>query len=89
MPMYPQSLVLLHFVTVTVRDSLNVFWRESQKGQGYRGFFVKWIMSVEDYNDIMILISDVTSMPRTNMETDDEADSSGDITTDSDDDVTE
>ncbi len=40
MPMYPDSLALLHFETVTVREILTMLWRESQKGQGYMGFFV-------------------------------------------------
>ena len=37
--------LVMHFETLPVGDSHkdmnNVFWRESQKEQGYRGFFVK------------------------------------------------
>ncbi len=45
--------------------------------------------AVVDYKDIMTLINDGTNMPLTNIETDDEAESSGDTAIDSDDEVTE
>ncbi len=45
--------------------------------------------AVANYNDTMFAINDETNMPLTNMETDNEADSTGDTAIDSDDEVTE